>query len=972
MRAEDGLSQNSVNDIYEDCRGFLWFATQDGLNRYDGYEFQIFSPGEDSFGISDNFIVDITPKSCNEFWALCRYGLNLYDHSSNRFIQYQDPKFGRMSVPKAVFRWHNRWVASYGENNYYIDTNTTDWVNVHSELAIDLPRGIWTAMRTEACLLLCTEQELMAFDPTGELLFSLPIHGSHGYDQGLRMTADGPVLMIGSQLLRVDVSAPALLPILSLAEGTRITDVVYDHEQCWWIGHTKGIVMIAGEDTLRVKADPDRYNGLSYPLVHSLLEDRQNNIWVGTANGGLNIVPSGARKFKVIDERTGLPHPQVWSAAQDTEGRRWIGTEQGLALYDREWQPQPIPAALQWFNEQRITALGVDTIQQLWIGTTNGTFVYAPKTGIRQIHLLDDNENNLHTSCFLQHDGKMWIGTLGRLFHCELSAHAASPYDVGSDSNAFRYLLSLAAIGDELWVGSGFALSVIHKEQEHNMCYFFDPSNASIGPPFQFITGIVPTDSVHWFSTFGGGLSRFDPNTREFTHFNTDHGLKNNIVSGLLSDGKLLWLCHNQGISRFDPKHKRFFNLDVEDGIAFHEFSLGGSGWFGDDCMFFSGTNGLVGVRPQDFEGAKYPALQPLITDFSINYERRAVELPEQLVLYPEDKVVSFRFAALDLLRSKNLSYNYMLEGFDDQWATSAVNDRRATYSSLPAGKYLFRVRAASMGGDWSDLEFQLPIEVHPPLWQRWWFMLLMGLALLGITAVTVRYFSQLKIKRRLAEMEAKEKIHRERSRISMDLHDHVGAHITYLISNLDQMAFNPQKTNEFSGLSDYAREAMRELRDTVWAIRKDRMSAAALADRIQAFGQRLFEHRDTEFNLSSNGLDDIVLEPTPALHILRIAQECLQNAFKHARATQVKVALEVTEQRLTLSIWDNGEGMAQDADDARGTGNGLENIQTRADEIGAQLHWESTPGQGVNVTLIHTLQLRQMDQSTESKIPVP
>jgi signal transduction histidine kinase len=417
-------------------------------------------------------------------------------------------------------------------------------------------------------------------------------------------------------------------------------------------------------------------------------------------------------------------------------------------------------------------------------------------------------------------------------------------------------------------------------------------------------------------------------------------------------------MSSNAGISCFHIKEGRFVNYFPNDGIISNEYSQ--NGYFKNAVgeLFFASPEGILLFNPAAIrDNAGDPPV--ILSSYAVNYTTRnayPVTLAKSLDLTWSEKTVSFEFSALDYSAADKIDYSYKLEGFDNDWVIASHGQRIATYTTLPFGKYTFKVRIRKNAGEWSREYLGIAVNVVPPFWFSWWFILaelVIGLLLL---IFIIRYYSQRKLRKRLRESEVQRKVQYERERISRDLHDNVGAHLTYIIQSLDNISYKIEKNpaekpvERIDSLGEFARGTMQQLRETIWAINKEEISVPALKDKIQEHLAKLATAAgNIKFAVHLSEETDAVLKPSQAIHIFRLVQESLNNAIKHASATAIEVRLSLEQKKLLIvSIRDDGKGF--DANEAFEGHYGLENMKSRVSEMGGKLEIVSAPLKGTEI----------------------
>jgi signal transduction histidine kinase len=445
-------------------------------------------------------------------------------------------------------------------------------------------------------------------------------------------------------------------------------------------------------------------------------------------------------------------------------------------------------------------------------------------------------------------------------------------------------------------------------------------------------------------------------------HLGVHNVLPDNFIYGVLEDKNgNYWLSHNKGLSCFDINLQQFIHYNVLDGLQSNEFNTGA--FYKDDegILYFGGVNGVNEIIPEKiFKNLLPPQIaihQILIDDEPFNGDTAANEL-SVLNLSFKRNTFSLDFASLDFSIPEKNQYAYFLQGIDKDWIYSGSR-HFLRYANLPPGNYTLFLKASNADGIWSSPRI-LKIIVHPPFWQKAWFYFLEGflfIAIISFIILFIRRNQKLKYQRELA---IREQIERERIRISRDLHDHVGAQLSYLISQLDNLAESPfQYTDKalwkekISLLSDAGRNAMHTLRETIWAISHQELTLEEFIDRFKQYVIKMASIKsDIQVFFHEEICCQVKLTPSKALHMFRISQEAVHNSMKYSNAHQLDVYFILTKNLLfTIKIIDNGIGFNVHNSFKVGS-YGLQNMKARAEEVGADLRIDSVIGHGTSVSV--------------------
>ena len=785
LSLEDGLSQSAVSGIVQDRQGFLWFATLDGLNRYDGHGFKIYRNDPDNpHSLSHNNIRALQEDRTGALWlGTTGGGLDRFDPATERFTHYvHDP----------------RDALSLSDNNIWAiqqDPSGAFWVG--TDLGLD---------RLDP-----TTGQFSRYRPSG----NDPIHGRHNTVWAIHQEPSGQLWlgtdggglhlfdpeMEGSTRYRHDPGDPQSL------SSNHVWAIYEDRSGRKWISTFDAGLNLFDPKTetfTRYPHDPDDPHSLSHNNVKVVYQDRSGVFWVGTNGGGLNRFDAESGRFTrhqhdPADPRS-LSHNNIWTVFEDRTGVLWTGTNGGglnrhdpsTDIYSRYRHDPEDPATL---TDNNIRALHESRTGMLWVGTNGrGLNLFDPATErfVRYRHvpgdpgsLTNDNVWAIHEDrdgvlwvgtnsglnkmgpasdgfATYRHDvedpqtlsddrvweifedskGALWVGTDGGgLNHFDRSTerfvrYQHDPADAGSLSSNSVWVLSEASDGS-LWVGTG-----------GGGLNRFDPATAQAeryghdgADPRSLSNNIVLT--IHadaaglWIGTDGGGLNRFDPETGAFRAYRQKDGLPNDVVYGILEDEPGdLWLSTNHGLARFDPRAETFQTYDASNGLLGNELNAGAYLESRTGRFYFGGIDGLNAFDPSRVQ--PNPHVPPVVLTSFKKYNREAVlETPipflESLELSYRDDLISFEVAALDFSAPEKNRYAYRLEGLDDDWiALGTKHD--ITFTDLDPGRYTLRVKGSNNDGVWNDRGVTLPIMVKPPPWATWWAYSLFAL----VAALTV------------------------------------------------------------------------------------------------------------------------------------------------------------------------------------------------------------------------------------------
>ncbi|MGB8953031.1 MAG: two-component regulator propeller domain-containing protein, partial [Candidatus Aminicenantales bacterium] len=788
---EDGLSQNSIYSIIQDSRGFIWFGTEDGLNRYDGYSFKIYKQDlEDPNSLSAIYIHTLYEDKSGVLWIGTRGGgLNKYDREKDQFIRYQAETNNPRSLSNnEVFAIHEDksgvlWIGTNGGGLnkfdraneqftcYQADPNNPKSLSHNSVYAIceDKSGVLWIGTRGGG---------LNKFDRTKEQFTRYQADSNNpkslSNDEVYAVYEDkSGVLWIGTNgggLNKFDRANEQFTRYQTdpnnpnSVSNNFIYTIYEDKSGTLWLGTNGGGLNKfdrVKEQFIRYQTDPDDPSSISNNEVDSIYEDRTGVMWVGT-RVGLNIFDREKKQFTHYaykpNDPNSLSHNLVFSLYQDKSGILWVGTYGGgLNKFDQEkgqflhYRADPNnPRSL---SNDVVRAIMEDKSGVMWVGTHGGVNKFDQKKGQFIQYRANPHDpgslsSDIVRSIYEDRAGVLWVGTENGLNEFDqkkerFTHYFSNPNDPTSLSHDFVYTI-LEDRSGVFWIGTnGGGLNRFDRIKKQFFCYKNEPGNPN-SLSNNFIYSLYEDSSgMFWIGTRGGGLNKFDRRKGTFSHYTEKDGLPNDTIYSILEDNQgNLWLSTNRGISRFNPQTEKFRNYDKNDGLQDNEFNGGAYYKSRSGEMFFGGVNGFNAFYPDKIKDNPYiPSV--VITDFQIFNKSapieeetdkhailtRSITETSEIVLSYKDRVFSFDFAALHFAAPEKNKYARIMEGFEKEW-NYVGNRHYVTYTNLRPGKYIFRVKGSNNDDVWNNKGISLKIKIIPPFWQTRWFQ---GLALVAV-----------------------------------------------------------------------------------------------------------------------------------------------------------------------------------------------------------------------------------------------
>jgi signal transduction histidine kinase/ligand-binding sensor domain-containing protein len=1017
LTTNDGLSQGYVVDILQDRRGFMWFATRDGLNRFDGYTFVVYKHDpKDPGSLSSSFLQDLMEDDHGNLWVATNNGVNRFDPAAERCTRYLhdpgDPGTLAGASVKSVaqdrrgYLWFgtedsglDRLDPKLGTFTHYRNDRDGRFVGRITQVVEDRRGDIWfTGER--GLFHVDSQSGLITHRPvTSERLSADSVHEDEAGDLWLLATA--PVVGLVRYDPRAErvtsypiaVHAPRASGVLaSTTSGGSLNGMLAaDGQNGLWVPSSEGLAYFDRRTerfTHRFQHEDANPHSLDSNAIFSVYQDRGGVLWVGTENAGLNLLNFRQQQFPHYRSRPADPGSvspgRVKALYQDSDGAVWVGLfPRALDRLNRktgdithyrpgEGDQNGIGAGT------NVNSIYKDPSGYLWIGGGGSGLVRFDERTRRFKRYRHDSRdprslvsNNVYT-IFGDRKGQMWVGLEGGISRFDRASesfvnHPPAPDNPASLANTVWVIYQERS--GALWAGTWGGVLVRFDEEAKAFTNYVpdsrDPRRLNGGG---INTILEDRAGTLWVGAFDG-LYRRDRHSGAFTRYTESDGLPSSSIRCIQEDrvGRL-WLSTQKGVSRFDAQRKTFRNYDVSDGLQSDEFSTGCfQGQNGE--ILFGGSNGFNAFVPENVRDDPY--LPPIVTtNVTISNRpvriradsvlKKAIPYVDSLTLPYAANVFSFEFAALSYANAHKNRYRYRLEGFDPGWNAVDSKHRLATYTNLDPGAYVLRVQGSNSDGVWNEQGVSLPIVIEPPWWRTTWFRLgSMGLflALLWMTHQVrlrqVQHAFDLTLEARVGE----------RTRIARELHDTLLQGFHGLLLRFQTASYLlPDRAAEAKELLDraieHAAEAITEGRNAVQGLRAATSERNDLALAIRSLGEELAADpavpRPSAFGVAVEGQPP-PLRPIVRDEIYKIAAEALRNAFRHGNASRVEVDIRYDDDQFRLRVRDDGQGIDQNVLASQGIEGhyGLRGMTERAALLGGKLAVWSEVGAGAEVELL-------------------
>jgi ligand-binding sensor domain-containing protein/signal transduction histidine kinase len=997
-RTDSGLPQNTVHAILQTRDGYLWLGTDGGLVRFDGIDFVTFD-AENTPPFKSDTVYDLLQDESGALWISTAGGLLRYHDGG--FIAYtaaqglpadtvwfshEDRRHRLWAITSAGPAWFNgeSFVAIAGtqsagplhRHGLVEDAHGTLWLGGSSGvLALDTTLA---APRLGLHLLTGVPVETVELDRVGGMWI--------GTSEGLQRYAEG-----------------ALVPVLHLPGKTEVTALYPDAEDGMWVGTATGMLHIAKDGkrlalkenglarvdglyqdrervlwmatergAFRLQGDQLQSFAPSSPLavnrVLSMYEDREGDLWLGTDSGGLHVLRD--QKFTTYTTADGLSGNVVRCVFESAKGELWIGTD-GAGLNRRTSTGFAHYSTAEGLSSNVILSLAGGAGDDLWIGTPNGLNLLH-QGRVKRFTSADGLPDDFIRSLYTDSDGSLWIGTRHGLAHLsgEKFTTFSSMDGLGSDfigailRSSGSSAPSSGPLSGPLWIGTSAGLSRLQNDA-------FTTTTVQQGLSNNTVTAIdQDTQGTLWLGTNGGGLNRLSDEGKIRALPSNSQGLPGTIYGMLEDAAGRLWLSSKTGIFRVSVSALNAYlsgaahAIAVEaygtaDGMNIRECSGGGhpAAWkLADGSLWFATLDGVSFIDPAHAPENRVP---PPVEIEKVLVDDQVRSLHGELTIKPGTNRLEFRYAGLSFVAPQKVEYRYQLEGFDRGWIEAGTR-RAAFYTNLPPGSYRFRVQAANNDGVWNTTGASFGLRLMPHYYQTWWFYSALALALLVLGYLVYRW--------RVLEVEAQwSAVLRERGRIAREIHDTLAQGFVGVSVQLELVARllagsrdrAPKSTMEpvveqLDQARALVRASLAEARTSIWDLRSGATGAPDqpedLPSRLRRSCTRIAGGSSTKVYLQVKGTYRPV-SPKIEEELLRIGQEAVANAVRHASATRIDVQLIYEAERVSLRVEDDGRGFTPGTDEPEGH-YGIRGMQERAGEIDAALSLESTVGEGTRVSV--------------------
>ncbi|HVN48108.1 MAG TPA: two-component regulator propeller domain-containing protein [Bacteroidota bacterium] len=795
ISSDQGLSQNSVITICQDRKGFLWFGTYDGLNRFDGYRFKVFkTSSDDSLSLNKNLIWDICEDHTGILWVATDGGLDRYNSEKENFTRFNTDSRDPLSISNNRIRslCENSdgvlWIGTEnGVNIFHRENNSftalkNDPKN-SSSISSNLVRVVFEDSHHD--MWVGTENGLNLFDRETKTFHrymhnaSDPTSISDNTIFSLGEDANG-YLWVGTQsggLNRFDRKTGTFKHYFynpnepSSLRFNYVRAIYKDKSGELWIGTYGGGMekYDARKDRfVHYQHDPSVPQSISSNVIYCIKEDQSGIMWIGTDFGGINKYDKEKNQFtyysNIPNNPKSLPDNSVNCFYEDPDDHgktMWLGTWKGLVLFNRE--TQEFTSYVNHANDSHslsynvVRTINKDASGNLWIGTDYGlnrfdrrkNKFYRYSNNPQDSHSIS---NNLIRNIFVDRKNNLWIGSNSSLIdrydreHDSFIHYANNIPGVETEYNNVWKLIEDHQ--GNIYVGSDEGGVCKLDVRQQKFVPFAEKNNVG---KFSLSVNKVLTlcedrNKQLWVGTAGGGLNCLNLVTGECSIIDEKNGLASNTIHGIVEDSAgILWVSTNRGLSKVNGKQKKIVNFYVEDGLQSNEFHVNSFSYSKTGEIFFGGIKGFNVFNPEKIQEDTF--IPPVvITDIQLFNQSIPIDKPadgrilikksitelQEIDLNYTDEVFTVDFSSLDYSAPEKNKYSYFLEGYDKIW-NNVGNRHYATYTKIPAGRYRLLIKGSSHRDSWNNIGRSLLITITPPFWETLWFKASVVLLIFGI-----------------------------------------------------------------------------------------------------------------------------------------------------------------------------------------------------------------------------------------------
>ena len=966
---KDGLADGSIRSIIQDSTGFLWLASDNGLSRFDGRTFKIYRYDPlDTNSLRENKIWNLFIDSKKRVWVLTYNWLYLYHPDGEWFEHFSIHGLANDNINLIVAEENGQLIITGNKSLYKFSIQQKKFSlfyrnEIAPQVFLDYKKdedGIeWFGIKNG----------LYKFDPktNKSILLNLAPPGNKYTDNwvsNLNLLPNGYLLAttysLGFSLInRKTNTVKNFLPDKHVTAAYKLNDSTF------LVGTEElGIsVFNLHSETITGTIAPDKLNPASLidndKIIHSIFCDREGIIWLGGdylekydfKDYDIKIMPPNSSEHKV--DLFG----KHFSMYKCLDGKFLLGGYSGISIYD------PLTFGFEKINDKRFNDKIVsnfleDSHGKIWCNTSLFANTHpqicafnVKNNEIENLQQYDIQSSGISNDLKFDTRGRVLIATPNNgLIIFDTTNKTVTSFDMNSRPISQLTSPWCTAVCEDhngyIWISTKKGLNKIQKDGITVKQYSQNTKNVNQQPDWRVYDIAEDQHGIIWFTTYQHGIGRIDPRNDSISFYSIAQGLPTCMFDKLCIDEQdNLWAVSRMGIvnlnvvtlqNKLCTEDEGFPLPDDINTIHYSKYTK---------KLYILTPYSIFEINAKD-TSRNYNIPQTTITSFSVFDKERSITTTGDISLKFNENFISIEFAALLFHSNRQIKYAYKMEGVDEKWVYCNYN-RKASYTNLAPGRYTFSVKAQSPQGVWNAPTL-LSIIIKPPYWQTWWFYLFESLLVIAVVIWITRLYTARKLAKQKIEIEKILAVSNERTRIASDLHDELGAGLTF-IRMLSEIAGSKMKngTNaepEIEKIEKSATNLSENLREIIWTMNTQFDKLDDFIFYLRSYAVEYFDDSPIAFQFHSPAIiPEITLSGELRRNIFLCIKEALNNIIKHSGATEASLTFNVIENTLTTEIKDNGSGISKTQ--INKFGNGLKTMKERLGKFGSDLNIEVNHG---------------------------
>ena len=987
ITTDDGLSQNVINTIYQDRKGFIWFGTNDGINRYDGYEFKIYKNDFfDENSLPDNIVNCILEDNNNNLWIGTGSGLSKLNLLTNHFEQNSLPQklietLNDKFITCLEFDINNDlWIGTKSglyklsiQNNEFIDYHESSHPlselgeNIISVIKKDSAGNLWISVLMEY---------ICYYNPVNDKLIKLELpQYKKTIDVVSFLSGATHKILLGTAtcgFYQLNLYNHKIEPFITKPDymGNYLTSFIeHTDEKILFTDYGKVCALDIDSREITELSNIKFESGLITHLV-----DKSGVLWAGTNGAGIYKILLPSTNFTTVRKKnittSGLSFNSVRTMFVDNNNKLWVGGHHSLDTCT--YQPGKFQnwGEIEFFRSKNVYSIVQDPIDNniYWIGTEiQGLIKYNKSKPETYVKMKDEEtifKNFKRIYKLLLSSSKIiFIGTSeGLISYNPFNGEFNDFVDKTENSNV-SILSNIKALYEDsngmIWIGSADDGVAVLNPKTNNITKYKAGTEEYPFCGNRINTFLEGKNGVMWIGT-ENGLNKFDTVKDSVSVYSLSEVLLNNYIYGILSDeNENLWFSTNGGIYKFNTLTEEFTNFDVGQGLQSNEFNTVAFYKSKAGELFFGGVKGFSSFFPENIKKSTY---QPEVLFAKFKKSNKEFNLPKSITyidtleLNYTDRFFSLDFVSTDFVNPEKVQFRYMLEGFNDEWIYTDRSNKSAGFTNIDPGKYQLRVAATNSDGVLSPKEKTLTIIVHPALWDTIWFKVTALLLIVFLTYLIINSrFRKLKQEKEI-QLKLHERIisiqEEERKNISSELHDDLGQNLL-VVKNKLLLAERDKKFDQVYESMDILDDTIQDISNISHSLHPTELGELGLSRAVEAMSSRLRSSAELSININLDYIDQFFAKDE-YINLFRIFQEVFNNIIKHSKANRVDLNCVKTNNKLKIIISDNGIGFKVNEQSGKEDRPrfGISGMKERVHILKGKFQIKSQPSKGTEIIL--------------------